>query len=66
MAWAKKSVFWPLGYGSAYQMAAGWKDSGWSPWFCFCSVWGRCPAEMGEQMLRCALSAEHSAGLCNL
>ncbi len=39
-------------------------------WFwqlCFCSVWGRCPAERGEQTLRCAqLSAQLSARLCSL
>ncbi len=41
----------PSGYGSAYQMAAEWKDSYWggsSPWWfwqlCFCCFWGRCPA----------------------
>ncbi len=64
----------PSGSGSAYQMAARWKDSyqgDLSPWWfwqlCFCSVWGRCPAERGEQTLRCAqLSAQLSARLCSL
>ncbi len=33
---------------------------------CFCSVWGRCPAERGEQTLRCAqLSARLSEELCS-
>ncbi len=41
-----------------------------SPWLflqlCFCSVWGRCPAERGGQTLRCAqLSARLSAELCS-
>ncbi len=55
-------------------MAAKWKDSyqgDLSPWWfwqlCFCSVWGRCPAERGEQTQRCAqLSAQFSARLCSL
>ncbi len=43
----------------------------WSLWWfwqlCFCSVWGRCPAERGEQTQRCAqLSAQLSARLCSL
>ncbi len=54
-------------------MAAKWRDGcqgDLSPWLfyqlCFCSVWGRCPAERGEQTLRCAqLSAQLSAGLCS-
>ncbi len=54
-------------------MAAKWKDSyrgdlcSWCFYqLCFCSVWGRCPAESGEQTLRCAqLSAQLSAGLCS-
>ncbi len=56
---------------SACQMAVNGKDgyrgdlSLW--WFyqlCFCSVWGRCPAERGKQTLRCAqLSARLSAEL---
>ncbi len=41
-----------------------------SPWLffqlCFCSVWGRCPAERGGQTQRCAqLSARLSAELCS-
>ncbi len=55
-------------------MAAEWKDSfqgDLSPWWfwqlCFCSVWGRCPAERGEQTQRYAqLSAQLSARLCSL
>ncbi len=55
-------------------MAAEWKDSYqgdlslWWFWqLCFCSIWGRCPAERGEQTLRCAqLSAQLSARLCSL
>ncbi len=48
-----------------------WKLGDLSPrWFwqlCFCSAWGRCPAERGEQTLRCAqLSAQLSARLCSL
>ncbi len=58
---------------SACQMAAEWKDGyrgDLSPWLflqlCFCSVWGRCPAERGGQTLRCAqLSARLSAELCS-
>ncbi len=67
------SQFLPSWSTSACQMAANWKDSyrgdlsSW--WFyqlCFCSVWGRCPAERGEQTLRCAqLSAQPSAELCS-
>ncbi len=68
------SQFLPSGSRSAYQMAAKWKDSyqgDLSPWWfwqlCFCSVWGRCPAERGEQTLRYAqLSAQLSARLCSL
>ncbi len=53
-------------------MAVKWKDGyqgDLSPWWfwqlCFCSVWGRCPGESGEQTLRCAqLSARLSAELC--
>ncbi len=68
------SQFLPSGCGSTYQMAAEWKDSyqgDLSPWWfwqlCFCSVWGRCPAERGEQTQRCAqLSAQLSARLCSL
>ncbi len=71
IAWGKKlllslSVFLPSCSGSAYQMAVNWRDGyqgDLSPWWfwqlCFCSVWGRCPAERGEQTLRCAqLSAQ--------
>ncbi len=55
-------------------MAAKWKDSyqgDLSPWWfwqlCFCSVWGRCPAERREQTLRSAqLSAQLSARPCSL
>ncbi len=33
---------------------------------CFCSIWGRCPAERGEQTLICAqLSARLSVELCS-
>ncbi len=46
---------------SACQMAVNGKDGyrgDSSPWWflqlCFCSVWGRWPAERGEQTLRCA------------
>ncbi len=68
-----KSLSLPSGSGSAYQMAAKWKDSYqgdlslWWFWqLCFCSVWGRCPAERGEQTLRCAqLSAQLSARPCS-
>ncbi len=50
-----------------------WRDSyrgDLSPWLflqlCFCSVWGRCPAERGGQTQRCAqLSARLSAELCS-
>ncbi len=58
---------------SACQMAVNRNDgyrgelSLW--WFlqlCFCSVWGRWPAERGEQTLRCAqLSARLSVELCS-
>ncbi len=55
-------------------MAVRWKDGyrgDLSPWLflqlCFCSVWGRCPAERGGQTQRCAqLSARLSAELCVL
>ncbi len=58
---------------SVCQMAVEWKDGyrgDLSPWWfwqlCFCSVWGRCPAERGEQTLRCAqLSTQLSAELCS-
>ncbi len=54
-------------------MAVWWRDSyrgDLSPWLflqlCFCSVWGRCPAERGGQTQRCAqLSARLSAELCS-
>ncbi len=54
-------------------MAVTWKDGYqgdlslcWFLQLCFCSVWGRCPAERGEQTLRCAqLSAQLSAELCS-
>ncbi len=67
------SQFLPSCYGSACQMAVERKDGfqgDLSPWWfwqlCFCSVWGRCPAERGEQTLRCAqLSARLSAELCS-
>ncbi len=70
----KSLIFLPSGSRSTYQMAAKWKDSYqgdlslWWFWqLCFCSVWGRCPAERGEQTLRCAqLSAQFSARLCSL
>ncbi len=47
-------------------MAVKWKDGyrgdlnlWWFYQLCFCSVWGRCPAERGEQTLICAqLSAQ--------
>ncbi len=52
-------------------MAVKWRDgyqgdlSLWWFWqLCFCSIWGRCPAERGEQSLRCAkLSAQLSVEL---
>ncbi len=55
-------------------MAAEWIDGfqgDLSPWWfwqlCFCSVWGRCPAERGEQTQRYAqLSAQLSARPCSL
>ncbi len=67
------SQFLPSCYGSACQMAEKWRDGYrgdlspcWLLQFCFCSVWGRCPAERGEQTLRCAqLSARLSAELCS-
>ncbi len=67
------SQFLPSCSWSACQMAAEWKDGyrgDLSPWLflqlCFCSVWGRCPAERGGQTLRCAqLSARLSAELCS-
>ncbi len=65
------SQFLPSCSGSACQMAVNRKDGyrgDLCPWLflqlCFCSVWGRCPAERGEQTLRCAqLSARLSAEL---
>ncbi len=67
------SQFLPSCSWSACQMAVNRKDGyrgDLSPWLfwqlCFCSVWGRCPAERGEQTLRCAqLSARLSAELCS-
>ncbi len=67
------SQFLPSCSGSACQMAVKWRDGyrgDLSPWLfwplCFCSVWGRCPAEREEQTLRCAqLSARLSAGICS-
>ncbi len=67
------SQFLPSRFWSACQMAAEWKDGyrgDLSHWLflqlCFCSVWGRCPAERGGQTLRCAqLSARLSAELCS-
>ncbi len=67
------SQFLPSCSWSACQMAVRWKDGyrgDLSPWLflqlCFCSVWGRCPAERGGQTLRCAqLSARLSAELCS-
>ncbi len=67
------SQFLPSCSWSACQMAAEWKDGyrgDLSPWLflqlCFCSVWGRCPAERGGQTQRCAqLSARLSAELCS-
>ncbi len=67
------SQFLPSCSWSACQMAV-WRKDGYrgdlSPWLflqlCFCSVWGRCPAERGGQTLRCAqLSARLSAELCS-
>ncbi len=50
------SQFLPSCSWSACQMAVWWKDGfqgDLSPWLflqlCFCSVWGRCPAERGGQ-----------------
>ncbi len=67
------SQFLPSCSWSACQMAAEWKNGhrgDLSPWLflqlCFCSVWGRCPAERGGQTQRCAqLSARLSAELCS-
>ncbi len=67
------SQFLPSRFWSACQMAVWWKDGyrgDLSPWLffqlCFCSVWGRCPAERGGQTQRCAqLSARLSAELCS-
>ncbi len=67
------SQFLPSGYGSAYQMAAEWIDSfqgELSPWWfwqlCFCSVWGRCPAERGADPEMRSANAQLSARPCNL
>ncbi len=44
----------------------GWFESLIILQLCFCSVWGRCPAERGGQTQRCAqLSARLSAELCS-
>ncbi len=67
------SQYLPSCSWSACQMAVRWKDGyrgDLSPWLflqlCFCSVWGRCPAERGGQTQRCAqLSARLSAELCS-
>ncbi len=67
------SQFLPSRFWSACQMAVRWKGGyrgDLSPWLflqlCFCSVWGRCPAERGGQTQRCAqLSARLSAELCS-
>ncbi len=67
------SQFLPSCSWSTCQMAVWWNDGyrgDLSPWLflqlCFCSVWGRCPAERGGQTLRCAqLSARLSAELCS-
>ncbi len=67
------SQFLPSCSWSACQMAVRWKDGyrgDLSPWLflqlCFCSVWGRCPAERGGQTQRCTqLSARLSAELCS-
>ncbi len=67
------SQFLPSRSWGACQMAVRWKDGyrgDLSPWLflqlCFCSVWGRCPAERGGQTQRCAqLSARLSAELCS-
>ncbi len=67
------SQFLPSCSWSACQMAVKRKDGyqgGFSPWWfwqlCFCSVWGRCPAERGEHTLRSAqLNAQLSAELCS-
>ncbi len=63
MAWEKKLLLSLSCYGSTCQMAVKWRDGyqgDLSPWWswqlCFCSVWGRCPAERG---------AHNSAGLCS-
>ncbi len=68
------SQFLPSCSWSACPMAVWWRDGyqgDLSPWLflqlCFCSVWGRCPAERGEQTQRYAqLSAQLSARPCNL
>ncbi len=66
------SQFLPSCSWSACQMAVKWRDcyrGELSPWWflqlCFYSVWGRWPAERGEQTLRCVqLNARLSAELC--
>ncbi len=77
MAWGKK-LFLSLSVFAIMllkRLADGSKQKRWLPgWveslmilqLCFCSVWGRCAAERGEQTLRCAqLSARLSVGLCS-
>ncbi len=67
------SQFLPSCSWSACQMAVRWKDGyrgDLSPWLflqlCFCSVWGRCPAERGGQTQRCAqLSATTLCRACS-
>ncbi len=67
------SQFLPSCSWCACQMAVKWRDGyrgDLSPWWflqlCFCSVWGRCPAERREQTLRCTqLSARLSAEICS-
>ncbi len=61
------SQFLPTRFWSACPMAVRWKDGyrgDLSPWLflqlCFCSVWGRCPAERGGQTQRCAQLAHDS------
>ncbi len=77
MAWGRSSSsvsqFFAIMLLNACQMAVNRNDGcrgDLSPWWfwqlCFCSVWGRWPAEREEQTLRCVqLNARLSAELCS-